>query len=77
MQMGLLYYGTVGLWCCGMGRRKVSITVPLEFTCISIQVVLWYVTKNAPKIQNIMYFLVPIKISTKVGGILNNEYYAK
>ena len=53
--------GTVGLWDCGtvvllycgtVVRLKSSTTVPLEFTCISIQVVLWYcgtLQKTHPK----------------------------
>ena len=32
---------TVLLWDCGIGRNKFSTIVPLEYKCISIQVVLW------------------------------------
>ena len=34
-------------WDCGTNFSTSHPTVPLEFTCISIQVGLWYVTKNA------------------------------
>ena len=40
--LGLWECGTMVLWCVGMGRRKVSTIVPSEFTCIIIQMGLWY-----------------------------------
>ena len=36
------YCGTVVLWYVVMGRRKVSINILSEFTCISIKMGVWY-----------------------------------
>ena len=40
--------GMLVRWYIRMGRQNSSTNVPIEFTCISIQIVRWYVRKNAP-----------------------------
>ena len=44
----LIFISMMVCWYVRMGRRNSSTNVPTEFTCISIQMVRWYVTKNAP-----------------------------
>ena len=65
----------MGLWYCGMGRRKVNTTVPLEFTCISIQVVLWYCAQYHCTLQKTHpYIVIPlISLSTNMNGPLRYQ----